>query len=1168
MENNFKKILLCLAASILSFQPSICQNTPSFLEEVPNVLPQSPDAFNFTKYGSLPIGLNTGTAQYNIPVYNITSGKLSHSLSLNYSTNGVKVDEMSTRVGMNWNLKAGGVITRTVMDLPDEAPGVNPVFFHGPLVWGDWGNSTIDSDNNIFIFDPLVWDFYNYVRQSDYSTPPDYQPDEYSYNVDGYSGKFIKRENGEFTEFVFTGMKIEKIGNGFVLTAPNGNKYHFYELEFTNHKGSPENTQLKWIPQSVPTSWMLTKIEDAFEIDEITFDYLSLQTGNAEPITYFNGVSQEFNTTELSGTWTISNSENGNPTSTYYGISTPLEGAIAGVCQGAPLGIFTNVLSTENTTKLLKTINFKSGKIEFNYDEREDVIGEKALKQVVLSNTYNNTVIKKWELLHQYSNYQSDNFDLYNFPNTNFTFQHPELRKRLFLTEFHEVSIDDNDRVKHKFEYEDINALPPRLTFAQDRYGYFNGKQNQYFFPNDTWFDYYLGSIFFGGDRTYDFNYAKKGVLKKIIYPTGGFTTIEYEPHKTHRNYAFKNVFNSVSVLVDTSTSSNQVFYSDPLYYDGQRILQVKGSCDWASVAPNFTTQGGGYTDLEEDYFIKIDLVDASSGVCSPYCNQVIFPGNDFYEGQVSYFEGYGMFNFSVPSGTYKLKITANRKSLKGNFILQTVRKESDRSELSGIAGVRVKKITDFSANNSQSQSKEYLYRNWGDESSSTGAGLLLDDGSNRNNVGMTLGEAAGDSPSGRNFMGCGYNTINSNSVNTNFLTDNGTVLYSKVIELNTNGIENSGGIEYEFYNEEKKKSIPMTFNWGTRVWDIWPLVPDGAPLMNNDMLTGKLKKTTVFKYDVIDGNRTTVKMTENNYTESTSLQIIDTFKVSKRVMSSLFVPEWPNFAAFMIYRYWRYFDYLRLENTIETTFTDDGSITTMVSYPSYSTNNFHPKEILTLNSKGIYEKVSKLYSGDVYTGYPNLSTLMNLKNKNILDFVVEETNSTNNVEKLKKRAEFQIDPVTNLCLPYKAYTSILQTTEVQQMEYQQYDDKGNILQYTAKDGVVHSFIWGYNKQYPVAHITGVNYNTASALVNLSVLNSASTTEQDMRLELDKLHTGITGQHTQVSTYTYIPLVGIKTVKDVNNKLVTYEYDNFYRLKLVRDQDGNILSAQEYQYAQ
>ena len=40
----------------------------------------------------------------------------------------------------------------------------------------------------------------------------------------------------------------------------------------------------------------------------------------------------------------------------------------------------------------------------------------------------------------------------------------------------------------------------------------------------------------------------------------------------------------------------------------------------------------------------------------------------------------------------------------------------------------------------------------------------------------------------------------------------------------------------------------------------------------------------------------------------------------------------------------------------------------------------------------------------------------------------------------------------------------------------------------------------------------------------------------------------------QMSTYTYRPLAGISSECDVNNRIVSYTYDNLNRLTLVKDQ--------------
>lgn len=125
----------------------------------------------------------------------------------------------------------------------------------------------------------------------------------------------------------------------------------------------------------------------------------------------------------------------------------------------------------------------------------------------------------------------------------------------------------------------------------------------------------------------------------------------------------------------------------------------------------------------------------------------------------------------------------------------------------------------------------------------------------------------------------------------------------------------------------------------------------------------------------------------------------------------------------------------------------------------------------------------------------------------------------------------------------------------------------GNVVQVTDKAGVVTSYLWGYNEQYPVAKIIGKKYSDiiSSNLVDLSVINNSTLTDVQMRAELFKL-LQMTGCF--VSTYTYKPLVGISSETDTNGRTSYYEYDALGRLKLIRDKDNNIIKSFDYSYQQ
>jgi len=127
------------------------------------------------------------------------------------------------------------------------------------------------------------------------------------------------------------------------------------------------------------------------------------------------------------------------------------------------------------------------------------------------------------------------------------------------------------------------------------------------------------------------------------------------------------------------------------------------------------------------------------------------------------------------------------------------------------------------------------------------------------------------------------------------------------------------------------------------------------------------------------------------------------------------------------------------------------------------------------------------------------------------------------------------------------------------------YDSEGNPLEVSKAKGTHISYVYGYDKKYPVAKIENATYAQVVATgVNLSILDDVSSTEAAKTVELNKIRNGLSS--AMVSTYTYDPLIGVTSMTDPRGYTIYYTYDNFNRLKEVRDQNNKLLSENQYHY--
>lgn len=178
----------------------------------------------------------TGRSTGNIPVWTVSSGDVSVSVSLNYLGN-VKVNDSEMSAGMGWSLAAGGSVTRAVRGLPDDFvgamsnyPGVQQNgWLHGGTA-SQIKNFTPSGDLNYTVCSDEVND-YNTLNSF---INADTEPDVFYFSAPGLSGQFIF-DNSKLVQTIpyqdikvqVTRSGVDSLINQIVITNNQGVQYTF-----------------------------------------------------------------------------------------------------------------------------------------------------------------------------------------------------------------------------------------------------------------------------------------------------------------------------------------------------------------------------------------------------------------------------------------------------------------------------------------------------------------------------------------------------------------------------------------------------------------------------------------------------------------------------------------------------------------------------------------------------------------------------------------------------------------------------------------------------------------------------------------------------------------------------------------------------------------------------
>jgi YD repeat-containing protein len=1073
-----------------------------------SVIPPSPDVARLNQYIDIPVSTATGIPSINVPFFQIKTNGINIPIGLNYHAGGFKVEDIASSFGLGWTLSNVFQISRSMSGLPDEDP--MGYLNNGPLL------TSLPNP----IQDPMLFQkFIKYINNEE-----DTEPDMFYFSTPSESGKFLFDKNGSIN---FLPHKMVKIApsnslDSWKVVSETGMIYKFSSSEFTT--SIPHN--IRGQVQTFKSAWLLDTIFFPNSSNFIAFEYINT---NIEYLTSFN-----------------------------YTVAHPIS-------PGANNVPYPDVLSrnrNSNSVKLISKIIFPEGTVDFIYNGsndpfRCDVSGGKYLKEIVLKNL-NDQLVKKVKLFYSYF---TENGTLplgISCLGLQLTGTH-----RLKLEKVQELSNNESEVLETSFVYnEDVN-LPPRISLARDHWGYYNGANNNTLVPAGIFKTQYHGKFdLAGADRNSNHLFVGANVLKKIKYPTGGESNFIFEGNTCQNNYlpntlidrsivrTFSEINASNNIIITPSCTEARSYGPDisikPLYMPNQVRITIKI-----------------YNHLN-------DLIKEKQ-----YINPVHGDPNPL---EPLFVEMNNNFPFRIESIISHLGNTI----IDNNASMLEIKWQDEQIDFNKkVGGIRIKQIEfkDNSTNNLLT--KKFEYTDLQNNSHSSGTVLnvpiyhyerfhydehefLFRTGTSNIDLGYLQGSPVS------------YNRVLVSSVNSNPNLNNG---YSEFIYY--------GNKDFQDYNEMDNISFSPTIYVSSVISNnisfntpslIYPFIP---PKYNNEWRRGLLREEIVGSINNT-GQKIPIKKKKLTYKfysqELPSDQIGNFGKFIKGAKAFKMINKDCNVAEYLtpsygcgVFGYKTYSIYTGAYYSIDTVkeihYNNNLSLE-VNTVNTFNNLNLQLIKTSTKNSKG-EENISNFYYPQ---DFPSNLVFLDMFNKNIISKPVKQ------VQSLIKGGT-TATPLNTTELNYSNFSNYLQMSSVQSsigtgplntdIEINAYDAKANVLQTTEKNGIITTYIYGYNSQYPVAKIVGTTWAAANAVftsADLAIINNPAATDVQMRNVLNNLRTSL--PNTFVTTYTYKPLIGVTSETDPNGKTKYYEYDSFNRLKLIRDFNGNILKTFDYKYKQ